>query len=57
MDSNNTDEHSINPITLNMLKNRIYTMERDNYKTKKFIHSQMVDKIRQLIERIVENDN
>jgi len=57
MESNNTDEHLINLITLNKLKNRIYTMERDNYKTKKITHSQMVDKIRQLIERIVENDN
>lgn len=57
MESNNTDEYSINLITLNKLKNRIYTMERDNYKTKKITHSQMVDKIRQLIERIVENDN
>jgi len=57
MESNNIYKYSINLITLNKLKNRIYIMERDNYKTKKFTPSQMVDKIRQLIEGTVENDN
>jgi hypothetical protein len=57
MGSNESNNNMLNPTVLNSLKNRIYIMERENNKTKKLTSSQMVDKIRQLIERTAENDN
>jgi hypothetical protein len=57
MGSNEINNNMLNPTVLNSLKNRIYVMERENNKTKKLTSSQMVDKIRQLIERTAENDN
>jgi hypothetical protein len=39
------------------LKNRIYVMERENHKTKKFKDNEMVDKVRKLIESEVEKSD
>jgi hypothetical protein len=43
---------------LRTLKFRIYLMERENHKTKKFKENEMVDRIRKLIETEVnKSDN
>lgn len=48
----------LNPDSLKILKNRIYLMERENHKTKKYKDNEMVDRIRKLIEAEVDkNDN
>lgn len=56
MDFNHEQEIEINQETLKILKYRIYNMERENYKTKKFKDSEMVDRIRKLIEMEVEKN-
>ncbi len=52
MDSNNFLE--LNPDSLRILKHRIYQMERENHKTKKYKDNEMVDRIRKLIETEVD---
>jgi len=43
---------------LKRLKTRIYLMERENHKTKKYKDNEMLDKIRKVIEAEVDkNDN
>jgi hypothetical protein len=58
MESNNGNKLELNPDSLRMLKNRIYHMERENHKTKKYKDNEMVERIRKLIEAEVDkNDN
>lgn len=58
MESNNDNNINLNPDSLRLLKSRIYHMERENHKTKKYNNNDMVDKIRRLIEAEVDkNDN
>ncbi|WP_425060347.1 hypothetical protein SCACP_10380 [Sporomusa carbonis] len=58
MESNNDKKLELNPDSLKMLKNRIYHMERENHKTKKYKDNEMVERIRKLIEAEVDkNDN
>lgn len=48
----------LNQDSLKMLRNRIYLMERENHKTKKYKDNEMVERIRKLIEAEVDkNDN
>ena len=42
---------------LRTLKMRIITTVRDNQKTKQFKDNEMIEKLRKLIEREVDNDN
>ena len=56
IDSKNSD-NLIDEAKLNRLKHRVYIMERDNYKTKKFKDNEMVDRIIKLIIQEVENVN
>lgn len=56
MEFREEENQELNHIVLNSLKNRIYTIERENNKTKKLTNFQMSEKIRQMIERAVEND-
>ncbi|MBV1756493.1 MAG: hypothetical protein KMY55_01495 [Dethiosulfatibacter sp.] len=46
----------LNESTLNKLKHHIYALERENNKTEKLSNTQMVEKIRKLIEREAEDD-
>jgi hypothetical protein len=58
MESNNSNEFQLNQDSLRMLKHRIYEMERENHKTKKYKDNDMVERIRKLIEAEVDkNDN
>ena len=58
MESNNDKKLELNPDRLKILKNRIYLMERENHKTKKYKDNEMVERIRKLIETEVDkNDN
>jgi hypothetical protein len=58
MESNNDKKIELNPDSLKILKNRIYLMERENHKTKKYKDNDMVERIRKLIEAEVDkNDN
>ncbi|TCL55731.1 hypothetical protein EDC14_105414 [Hydrogenispora ethanolica] len=58
MESNNDKKLELNPDSLKILKNRIYLMERENHKTKKYKDNEMVERIRKLIEAEVDkNDN
>ncbi|MBP7508674.1 MAG: hypothetical protein KA807_12710 [Prolixibacteraceae bacterium] len=58
MESNNEQKIELNPDSLKILKNRIYLMERENHKTKKYKDNDMVERIRKLIEAEVDkNDN
>ena len=58
MESNNGNKDQLNPDSLKTLKNRIYLMERENHKTKKYRDNEMVERIRKLIEAEVDkNDN
>lgn len=58
MGSNNEKNLELNPESLKLLKNRIYLMERENHKTKKYGSNDMAEKIRKLIESEVDkNDN
>lgn len=58
MESNHDKKLELNPDSLRILKNRIYIMERENHKTKKYKDSEMVERIRKLIEAEVDkNDN
>lgn len=58
MESNNEQKIELNPDSLKILKNRIYLMERENHKTKKYKDNDMVERIRKLIEAEVgKNDN
>lgn len=58
MESNNEKKIELNPDSLKILKNRIYLMERENHKTKKYKDYEMVERIRKLIEAEVDkNDN
>jgi hypothetical protein len=58
MESNNEKKIELNPDSLKILKNRIYLMERENHKTKKYKDNEMVERIRKLIEAEVDkNDN
>ena len=57
MDFKEKIQEELNPEVLKSMKNRIYILERENNKTNKLNGTQMVDKIRQLIERMAENDN
>ena len=58
MESNNEKKIELNPDSLKILKNRIYLMERENHKTKKYKDNEMVKRIRKLIEAEVDkNDN
>lgn len=54
MESSSFKKIELNPDTLKILKHRIYKMERENYKTKKFKDNEMVDRIRKLIEAEVD---
>lgn len=54
MESNSTNKDELKPDSLRMLKLRIYHMEKENFKTKKFKDNQMVDRIRKLIEAEVD---
>lgn len=58
MESNNEKKIELNPDSLKILKNRIYLIERENHKTKKYKDNEMVERIRKLIEAEVDkNDN
>jgi len=58
MESNNDRKLELNPDSLKMLKYRIYHMERENHKTKKYKDNEMVERIRKVIEAEVDkNDN
>ncbi|MFA6887568.1 MAG: hypothetical protein WCQ65_11460 [Fermentimonas sp.] len=57
MDSNENSKIVLDPHVVNVLKNRIYVMERENHKTKKFKDNEMVDKVRKLIEAEVEKSD
>lgn len=47
----------LNEGTLNKLKFRIFHMIRENHKTKKMSTSVLNEKIRKVIEVVVDNDN
>lgn len=54
----NDKKLELNQDSLKMLRNRIYLMERENHKTKKYKDNEMVERIRKLIEAEVDkNDN
>jgi hypothetical protein len=58
MEFNSDKRLEINPDSLKILKMRIYHMERENHKTKKYKDNEMVERIRKLIEAEVDkNDN
>lgn len=58
MESNNGKKLELNQDSLKILRNRIYLMERENHKTKKYKDNEMVERIRKLIEAEVDkNDN
>jgi hypothetical protein len=58
MESNNEIKLELNQDCLKILKHRIYIMERENHKTKKYKDNEMVERIRKLIEAEVDkNDN
>lgn len=58
MESNYDKKIELNPESLKFLRYRIYVMERENHKTKKFNNPEMVEKFRKLIEAEVDkNDN
>ena len=54
MGSDKGGENELNPDSLKLLKNRIYLMEKENHKTKKYKDCDMVDRIRKLIEMEVD---
>jgi len=54
MESDNYKKIELNPDSLKILKNRIYHMERENHKTKKYKDNEMVERIRKLIEAEVD---
>ncbi len=54
IESNFTD--SLNEETLGRLKYRIFFMVKENYKTKQFSDSEMVKKIRTLIDELVRQE-
>ncbi|NLD50197.1 MAG: hypothetical protein GX660_23925 [Clostridiaceae bacterium] len=54
----NDKKIELNQDSLKMLKYRIYIMEKENHKTKKYKDNEMVERIRKLIEAEVDkNDN
>ena len=58
MESNNSDNKIVlNPEVVKTLKHRIYVMERENHKTKKFKDNEMVDRVRKHIEAEVEKSD
>lgn len=58
MESSKCNNDQLNPDSLKTLKNRIYLMERENHKTKKYKDNEMVERIRKVIEAEVDkNDN
>lgn len=58
MESKDGKKLDLNPDSLKILKNRIYVMERENHKTKKYKDNEMIERIRKLIEvEVDKNDN
>lgn len=47
----------VNEEKLRKLKYRIYSLERENYKTQKYKYNEMVDKIIKMISQEVDNVN
>ena len=47
----------INLKSLSKLKLRIYAFERDNFKTQKYKDTEMIERIRRMIEVEAKNDN
>lgn len=56
IDTEHQDE-LVDEVKLQRLKMRVYMLERENYKTKKFKDNEMVEKIIKLIIQEVENVN
>lgn len=56
MESNQSEKATLNPDTFKRLSLRIYSLERENHKTKKFSPTDMTDKIRKMIEFEVDKD-
>lgn len=57
MEFNSQDQIALDEEKLKKLQHRIYLLERENYKTKKFKDNDVVEKIIKLISQEVDNVN
>ena len=57
MEFNSQDQIVLDAEKLKKLQHRIYLLERENYKTKKFKDNDVVEKIIKLISQEVDNVN
>lgn len=57
MGSNNDKKLELNQDSLKILRTRIYLMERENHKTKKYKDNEMAERIRKLIEAEVDKND
>ncbi len=54
---NTNNDFKVDIKKLNELKHRIYRIERENHKTQNYTSTQMVERIRKIIEMEVDKDD
>ena len=57
MENNNKDKKVISDEARNTIRTRVIRLEKYNYNQKEFTSSEMVAKIKKIIEQEVDNDN